>query len=273
MGPLSGTGSPDRFLVHAGRIYVFASEGCRDGFRKDPERHIEQANPVPKATPEQLQSGERLVNRVLVGFGGADKVDKVKSFHLVAKHVYKQGDKEVIGTHRTWWAFPGRVRDEEEFSTPYGFVVRPDGGFEFGGKINWQIAPDVREFAWRRALREPFAALKHRSEKGFVAVSAGSGKIDETPVERLDVALNGATSTWSVDPKTGRIFQIEYQARRGTVGANLVKYSDFREVQGLWMPHRRTAYFNGKEITSPEVRIERIAFDVEIKADLFEPAK
>ena len=33
MGPFSGMGSPERYFVHAGKIYLFASEGCRDGFK------------------------------------------------------------------------------------------------------------------------------------------------------------------------------------------------------------------------------------------------
>lgn len=40
MGPLAGLGNPDRFLVHEGRIYIFASDGCRSSFQKAPARFL-----------------------------------------------------------------------------------------------------------------------------------------------------------------------------------------------------------------------------------------
>ena len=42
-GAPPGSGDPDRFLVHDGRIYIFATEGCRTGFRADPQRYIAAA--------------------------------------------------------------------------------------------------------------------------------------------------------------------------------------------------------------------------------------
>src|SRR5262245_46556699 len=41
MGPLSGQGSPDRFFVHDKRIYLFASESCRNAFKAAPEKFID----------------------------------------------------------------------------------------------------------------------------------------------------------------------------------------------------------------------------------------
>jgi putative intracellular protease/amidase/YHS domain-containing protein len=35
-----GSGDPDRFLVHEGRIYIFASEMCREGFAHDPKSYL-----------------------------------------------------------------------------------------------------------------------------------------------------------------------------------------------------------------------------------------
>lgn len=273
MGPFSGNGNPDRFFVHDRRIYIFASESCRDGFKKNPDKHIEQPNPAPQGSEEQIKRGNALLQQVLAGFGGADKVDGIKNFQVIDKHVYKQGGKEVIGMHRVAWAFPNRVRIEEEFSVPYGFVVRGDAGFQVAGTEIWPLETSMRAVAWRQALRQPLALLRNRNAKGFIAAAKGESKVDDTPVELLAVALDGATSTWSIDPKTRRILQTAYQARRGTVGDNVVKFSDFREVNGLVLPHQRAVFFNGKAITSPEVRMERYIVNGDLKPDLFGPTQ
>jgi putative intracellular protease/amidase/YHS domain-containing protein len=39
-GSAPGSGDPSRYLVHDHRIYVFATEGCRDSFKADPARYL-----------------------------------------------------------------------------------------------------------------------------------------------------------------------------------------------------------------------------------------
>jgi YHS domain-containing protein len=273
MGPFSGNGNPARFFVHDGRIYTFASESCRDSFKKDPEKHIERPNPVPQGSAEQRKRGGELVDLALVGFGGAKHVDGLKTLQEVTRQVYKHGEKETISKHQVAWAFPDRVRIVEEFSVPYGFVVDGQKGHQISGKESSTLENSMREVAWRQALRQPLAMLKNRNAKGFVAIAKGPGKVGETAVELLVVSLHGATSTWSVEPKSGRILQVQYEARRGMVGDNVVKFADFRDVDGLIMPYHRSTFFNGKAVTSPEVQIERIVPNGEINPEIFKPSK
>ena len=47
MGALSGEGTTDLFAVHEGKIYIFASEGCRRGFLKAPQKVLDRADPLP----------------------------------------------------------------------------------------------------------------------------------------------------------------------------------------------------------------------------------
>ncbi len=39
-GAPPGSGDPDRYYVHGGRIYIFASENCRDSFKVAPSRYL-----------------------------------------------------------------------------------------------------------------------------------------------------------------------------------------------------------------------------------------
>lgn len=274
MGPFSGTGDPKRYAVHDRRIYIFASPGCRDGFLRDPEKHIDKPNPEPTGTAEQAKRGAELVATAVEGFGGAKVVDALTSLHRAERLTYKSGDQETVGAARTTWVYPDRVRVEQDFGTPYGHVVRADGGFEIAGKEVFPLEPAMRDDAWRRALRDPLVVLRNRGTKGFVAVAKGADKVGDTPVETVEVALNGATSTWSIDPKSGRILRIAYRGRRvGSVGDNVVTFADFKAVDGLVLPHARTEFFNGKELTSPERRTDEIAVNGKMKDELFKQPK
>lgn len=274
MGPFSGTGDPKRYAVHARRIYIFASAGCRDGFLRDPEKHIDHPNPEPKGTADQTKRGAELVAKAVDGFGGGKVVDGLKTLHRSERITYRSGGKETVGVGRMTWVFPDRVRVEEDFGTPYGHVVRADGGFEISGKELHPLEPALRDDGWRRALRDPLVMLRNRTAKGFTAVAKEPGKVDDTPVETVEVALNGATSMWSIDPKTGRILQIVYRGRRvGSVGDNVVKFSEFKAVDGLVLPHRRTEFFNGKELSSPERKADEITVNGKVKAELFQLPK
>jgi len=52
MGPLSGKGSAERFAVHQGRIYVFASDQCLATFNAAPDRFTDRVGlPEPPASP------------------------------------------------------------------------------------------------------------------------------------------------------------------------------------------------------------------------------
>ncbi|MBL8822158.1 MAG: YHS domain-containing protein [Planctomycetia bacterium] len=258
MGPFTGMGSPDRFYVHDGRIYVFASEMCRNAFKKDPEQYIEKPNMVPTGTPEQLEQGKVLVSKVLEGFGGANKVDAIQGYETHCRHIYKQNGKELVGHYTTAWSFPDKYRFEEKFTTAYGQGFNGSKGYQFAGKDAWKLDAPVTAVAQRQALREPLAMLRNRQAKGFVAVANGVTEVDGKPLEKLDVAYQGATTTWFIDPDSGRILQLSYLARKGTNGINLVKFGDFKDVEGLVVPFKRAQFFNGKEITSPVVHLDKV---------------
>jgi YHS domain-containing protein len=261
MGPFSGAGNPERYFIHDQRIYIFASESCRDAFKKDPEKHIERPNPALKGTDDEKRRGARLVEKALDGFGGAKQVDALKSLRRVEKIIYRQNNKESVGVGRTTWVFPVALRVEEDYGTPYGHVVKGGGGFELYGKQNWTLEPAMRDVAWRQALREPLMMLRNRNAKGFVALARAENE--------LEVALDGAACRWSLDEKTGQVRKVVYTSRRGTVGENAVVYSDFKSVNGVVLPHARKDYFNGKELALPERRIQSLEVNSDVKPDLF----
>lgn len=257
MGPFSGMGSPDRYFVHAGKIYLFASEGCREGFKAAPEQHIEVANPVPTGTAEEKKRGTELIELALKGFGGKDKVDSLKSLEIHEASVYVIDGKETAYPHRLKFRFPLEVLLEDDFGSIYGYVVAGDKASQIAKEEMWPLESLVRDVARRQVLRYPILMLKNREHQDFVAFGRADGVVGDIAVKRLEVALYGATSTWSIDPATGRVLEVAYFARQARNGDNVVQYSDFRNVDGLTLPYARKRFFNGKESKSPVIRLEK----------------
>ncbi|MFN0109110.1 MAG: hypothetical protein ACKVZH_09695 [Blastocatellia bacterium] len=275
MGSLSGAGNPDRFHVFNKRIYIFASESCRNSFKKTPDAHVETADAVPTGSAAEKKRGQELIALALKAFGGAAKVDGVKNYQTKLKLGYKQGDKVLEYPQTVTIAFPANYRNEYDWgSSQTGDVLSPGAAVSLttnsAGSDTWQREEPVKTALERSLYREPLAILKARKEKGFVAFAAGKSKVGDTEVELLKVGFKGATTTLSIDPKTGQALQAAYRDRKGAYGDVVKTFSDFRAVDGLTLPFAVAESFNGKAVTSPMVSVESIAINSKLDATLFQ---
>ncbi len=71
MGPLSGSGHPDRFSVFEGKIYIFASDSCEAAFRGDPKRFADSADAPPAGGEAEAKAAEALLRKAVEAIGGA----------------------------------------------------------------------------------------------------------------------------------------------------------------------------------------------------------
>jgi YHS domain-containing protein len=269
MGPFSGNGSPARYHVHNRRIYVFASESCRNSFKLDPVAHIELPNAVPEGTDEQKRCGAELVELALKGFGGAEKVDALRSLQTLSSWVFGQGKNQTVAKHNCYWSAPDLFRVEDVFSTAYGYTLNGKQSIQLAGKAHWALTPSLQAVARRQVLREPWILLTQRKKPGFIAIARGKETLDGVPVDLVDVALDGATSTWYIDSNTRRILEVAYEAQRTKNGLNVVKYSDFRDVDGLTLPFASAESFNGKTLADPVKKVDNYLINADIKKERF----
>ena len=278
MGPLSGLGSPDRYSIHDGRIYIFASDQCRAAFESAPQLFIEKNDAPLAATPEQTKLGTELLAKVINGFGGQAAVDGVKSVRKTIKITYKQNDKDVVGVRTLTMAFPGNFRDEDRWDTSaYGHALTPKGGFRFTlspGKPDSAFVTEesVTAFMRKDFHRWPFALIKARSEPGFTAVHAGADKIDGKAVEKLAIHLHGALTTLCIDPLNGQVLRVQY---RGRLGGNAISdvvhtFGDYRKVEGVMLPFSVQTTLNGKSVANPVEAIESIVVNGPVDQSLFQ---
>lgn len=252
MGPLSGDGSPDRFHVHDGRLYVFASDICREKFRADPASFIDSHDPPPVPTAEEARRGRELLERAASGFGGARAVDAMGTLETRTRASYVSRDTthEAIRVQRV--AFPGRLRFEERWGEKgYGQGLGPDGAFQIAAGEEWAAEPDVEGVVVRRFAREPLVLVAARANSELIARALPEGRLDGRRVDRVEVGYRGATSVLSLDPRTGHVLAIAYRDRTAQgIRPFERRFSDFRVRAGLVLPHAEREWHDGRERAS-----------------------
>lgn len=275
MGPLSGLGSPERWLVHEGRTYLFASETCRDRFRSAPERFVEGPDPVPATDPAADARGRALLDRAAEGFGGARAVDGLRSLLVTVRADHAGRDTVLTATRTHLWSFPGRYRYEERWGEkPYGHALDGDEATDLSGEYELPAEPAVREFIVRDYWREPIALVRERRSSRLVVRWAGRDTVGGTPVEVVETAIGGATTALAIDPATGRVLQSRFRGRTANGYAPMTRsFRDFRPASGLVWPWSVEVVHDGAPVRSPRLEVTEVRANVEAGPERFRPAK
>ena len=274
MGPLSGAGDPDRFYVFDRRIFIFASESCRNTFKAAPERFIDTEDPLPSGSEAERTRASALIKKAIEGFGGAARIDALTSLEVRTRVIYKQGDKETTGSKTYTFYFPGKYRVEEAWGkSRFAEVLLPDRALSLTGEDKWTREKAVRSALERDFYRHPIAILKARHAPDFIAFAGRYGKVSEKEVEFLKVGYKGTTTILALDKSTGKVLQTAFRGRNGGYGDIVRTFSDFREVDSISFPFSSQESFNGKVVSSPTVVYESIKVNPAIDPTLFPVAQ
>ncbi len=259
MGPLSGGGAADRYYVHDQRIYLFASESCRDRFKADPERFVDKADSPPAGSEAEIRRAAGLMDKAIEGIGGAEALKNLSSYEARYRITSQINGREFKYSRVVAISFPDTYAQHDDYGTSKdGWVLRPEAGY-----LTWErgepVENSVRQYMIREFHRHPLAILKAWQRGEAKAVALGAGKVGETPVQRVAVGINGATSTLSLEPASGRILQMAYRGRV-TAGISQVEktFSDFRKVGGALLPFQVATAIDGKPLTTSQVMVESI---------------
>jgi YHS domain-containing protein len=264
MGAPTG-GNPDLFAVHNGRIYIFGSEECQKLFKATPEKYLEVA-PTPKSPPtaEMLKRGQELIAKAVESLGGS-KLDQLNSFQR--KDVRQNDVRNTL-----LLAFPDSVRQETVRPTfTLVSVVTPSESFVSFNNTARAMDEDNRRFISKELNHEPIVLLRSRNKSGFKASAAGNEKLGDTTVERVDVELAEFTTTLGIDAATGRVLSQAYRGRGpgGVVGEIMITYSDFRAVEGMLLPFRMSATFDGQPFPALSGMVETATVNGKLDPDSF----
>lgn len=287
MGALSGLGDARRYAVHGGRIWLFASDGCRASFLKDPSTRIEGEDPLPTCTPEQVAAGRAIMDRAVAAAGGVDRLRELSTYRAYAARQEpvktRDGERMQRVTNEVAIAFPDRYLQRDAWDEHWYSTTRTSEATSMASASRSEKIATARRRAFDRwTARQPVVLLKAyvdgaaapagaASGRTLIVCADGQGTIDGVAVDFVKVALAGATSRLAVDARTGRLVQLAFHGRDGTtsVGDSVRTYTVHSTVDGITLPIGWTVTFNGKAIPASGVLFDVIEVNPALPAGLF----
>jgi YHS domain-containing protein len=282
-------GIPDLYAAYKGRIYIFGSANCKTLFVAAPEKYLESEDAAyapAAATPESLKQGQALIDKAVAAMGSAANIDSLASYRERSESPQTRGPSgeiEVKVNTDLLIVFPDRIRMEQSapdfrdrsVTMRRTLVMLPGEEFGLGPSGVFNVQKSFRDSEEKRIRRQPLFLLRARQQQGFKAVALGKGKIGEAEVERALVTWEGASYALGIDPATGRILSMSYKRRgqQGIFGEFVQTFSDFRAVDGLTLPFKVTASFDGQPWKDQSSTIETIVINGAIDPSLFEKPK
>ena len=263
------TGNPDLYAVHNGRIYIFGSEECQTLFKAAPEKYLEvPAAPKSPPTAEMVKRGQELIAKAVQALGGGSKLDQLMSFQR----------KDLRGNevkNTLLLTFPDGLRQETVRPTfTIVSVITPSESFFIVNNAARSMPEANRTAIYKELNHELVVLFRARTRSDFKAW-ANSNSSGETALERIDVELSGFSTTLGIDPATGRVLSQAYRGRGpgGVLGEIVINYSDFRTVEGLSLPFKMTATFDGQPFPALSATIEATTINGQIDPDSFKKPK
>jgi YHS domain-containing protein len=273
------TGNPSDYLVHDGKIYLFGSDACHKAFAAAPEKYLPRPSAPMPSDPSAAARGQALLEKAAAAMGGA-RLDGLSTYVETTSQSQKRPTGDVKIEIRNMWQFPGAARAERTFpmadgrKVTYGTLLTPSGAFGIGGErptpVIAEALPSVQQDMWRQVV----PLLRGRHEAGVTVAALGSATVDGAVVERVRVRRGGLDVTLNLDPATGRPHSTTFVDRiqSGQFAEITLIYSDFRNVDGLTLPHAERALVDGAPDTFMTRTIDAIAVNVPLDAALFNPS-
>lgn len=262
MGPSSGRGGPDRFAVHDGRIYVFASDVCRETFMKEPSVFLDPDEAPAQGDDAARQRGRDLIEAAVAFHGGAAHIDGLKTLVLRSEWDQTQNG-ETTRRVRGWTiAFPDSVRFDDDFGEwRSARVIHGSESFSTwtGGGPEDEHASSTRDLL-RKLAREPLVILRARTQPDFVAVSLGEPPLpagvsrrpaEELRVESVIVSFDGTRAELLIRRNSGEIVAATFRGRgpRMAYGTLTRRYeARHDDPSGLRVPTNTSSEFEGVKL-------------------------
>jgi len=215
-------------------------------------------------------AGKALIAKVVAALGGESKLQSVQAVEQKVALVRKtpQGDLPLDLDGIT--VFPDRQWTRIE--SPMGsmsMVYSPQASFmEMAGAAR-DLPATQKEDAQQSLKRDLLNVARHANDPKFLFSAGGTEKIGDVEAQVLNLNADGATARWYIDPQTGRVLRSAAQ-RTGSAGPveQRVDYSDWKPVDGLVLPFKRTITEDGQQVGTADVKEIRINPPVDPK--LFE---
>lgn len=159
----------------------------------------------------------------------------------------------------------GSHRQHTELTTPkgtrhvyikdgHGMLVRENGQqmILLPQNLITQRSLHIPTVAFSEEYADPNLASEYgKSANGQESLSFQSRTASKAMIQALESRVD--ITTFSVDSQTGRIAKVDYHNVAENAEADIQDsetiYSDYREIDGLWIPFQQDTYANGRRLT------------------------
>jgi len=214
--------------------------------------------------------GRALLAKVAEGMGGGEKVKSVKSLRQKVTILAHTPQGAFTLEAEQVAVFPDRLW--QKMTTPMGetiMVVSPAAAFVKGPMGSRDLPASQKGEIFEDLRRDPLFVVQHADDPKFTFVAGGGEKIGEVETQILDVNAAGALVRWYVDPRNGNILRARATATGPSGPAERVTdFADWRSIQGLSIPFKRTRTRGGEKESS--VEIHAIEFNPTVDPKLFD---
>lgn len=243
MGALSGKGNPDRWAVVRGKIFLFASDDCRDTFLRSQEVYFKTLPVLAQPTKPQKREAELRFRQALMAHGG-DHVRKMNTVEWLVAIPYSRDGKDLVW--KTNYGVYGKSKAAKWSEWADGiraYVVDGRRAFEGNHKDVFAIHPAERREVIAQSLRNPAAILIQDQSTAQFADKNNLGFLMR--VEDLVLRVN-------CDESTKRIKTISFTDQfNGPICNVEMEFGDYEEMSGIWLPKTYRVRTDGGEFGMP----------------------
>lgn len=246
MAELGGRGSTQRYWVYKGKLYVFASDGCRTGFQSNPEGHIERDEPQVVADSKRRGEARGFLDKA-AKWSGLAQVKKGASISALQESELKQGSHtyKVKGVTRV--ATSGDYYDVTTYDgTGYANQIAKGKAVEIDPKgVATEHVPTWKRALERQRARNLTYILLNRNSKAMTTKSEGVSD----GVASVVVNIDGATSILWIEAATGKVISQTFKGRNrsGIIGDVQLDFSSYETKDGVTLPVEWSATYNGQD--------------------------
>lgn len=272
------TANPSNYVVHDSRIYIFASDSCRETFVRTPAKFIAKDRAPMPDSAAAAEQGRTWLDKAADAHGGAalDKASTyVESFSTVTQG--QSGDVRVASKNA--WRFPDRVRLDRTMTMgdaprTSATLLTPEGTWGISPSGSAVRVPSAGVETLEQLLgRQLIPLLRRRGAEGTRIAALEAATIDGRQLDRVRVQRGGLDVTLHLDPATGRVHSAAWVGRndQGEIGDVVMTYSDYRPVDGVLVPFREEATFEGAPAPALGRTLEQALVNAPLDASLFAP--
>jgi zinc protease len=196
-----------------------------------------------------------LIKKIQDFVGGKAKIDAIKSIRSVTTASRKTPQGPMDMEVETLVVFPDRQR--AVMKMPMGevtMVVTPEASFMLLPGMGTRDVPSSQREAAQKESRQEMLPILKNPEKYTINV-VGTEKVSDVEAKILEIASDGDTMKWYVDPATGKIVR-RVSKGRGPMSQQeqVTDFTSWGTYGGINLPTGFSTTVNGEQIASGQVK-------------------